>query len=415
MNAYSARPFFDSAGWVLSEQLMTKHLKYGASSSSRWLKCTGSLTIEDEGDESSKYAKEGTAAHELAHQCWILGVHPSEFLGGEIEGFEVTQEMVEAVGLYLNVIHTWATEGSEVRFEEFVEHSQISEHGGTIDVNIVRPDCLVIPDFKYGAGIGVEAENNSQLLTYAACKLSNLEIEPLKIICIVVQPRFVHEDGPVRMWEPTDNDIARHESDVREAIYNEEHDPEFHAGDHCRWCHAKAQCPELLRLNTEAAAESFEVETSELKHRESGLAIAMTPELAVRIRNQRKAVELYFTAVEQWLHNHMEAGGDAPGLKLVQSYGHRKWTEGNEEKLIRNVWRASGVGKKGLYVKKLLTPAKVEKLVAAQCPDGAGRAREIVGRFCFRPTNGTSVVPESDKREAVKRITVAERFEKEEN
>jgi hypothetical protein len=53
---------------------------------------------------SSEYAREGTAAHELAEMCLRQGEPASDFLEQEIEGFEVTEDMAEAVQVYVDAV-----------------------------------------------------------------------------------------------------------------------------------------------------------------------------------------------------------------------------------------------------------------------------------------------------------------------
>ena len=74
------------------------HASLGASSASRWMACPGSVRLsEGMPNISSDYAREGTAAHELAEMCLRQGKPASAFLEQEIEGFEVTEDMAEAV------------------------------------------------------------------------------------------------------------------------------------------------------------------------------------------------------------------------------------------------------------------------------------------------------------------------------
>jgi hypothetical protein len=116
-------------------------------------------------DEGSVYAREGTSAHELAHRCWLVGTDADFFLGQNIEGFEVTPEMVSAVQLYLDTLSHAATQ-HPVRSEIRLTHPTIPDFGGTLD-GLAEGEHPTIVDFKYGAGVAVEVERNSQLSCYA--------------------------------------------------------------------------------------------------------------------------------------------------------------------------------------------------------------------------------------------------------
>ena len=97
----------------------TGHSKLGASGAKRWLTCPGSVALsEGMPNKSSKYAIEGTAAHQLAEECLLSGGSPYDFLGGgcvtieDDDGFqveyEVTDKMADGVMWYLNDIREMA-------------------------------------------------------------------------------------------------------------------------------------------------------------------------------------------------------------------------------------------------------------------------------------------------------------------
>ena len=66
------------------------HSEVGASSASRWMTCPASVKasrgIEN---KSSKYAAEGTCAHELADYCLTNDLEAIHGIGLEFEGFTV--------------------------------------------------------------------------------------------------------------------------------------------------------------------------------------------------------------------------------------------------------------------------------------------------------------------------------------
>jgi hypothetical protein len=60
----------DAVSWVSNNTIcckMTKHARLSASSSAKWLNCPGSIKAEEPyPNVTSKFAEEGTKAHELA-------------------------------------------------------------------------------------------------------------------------------------------------------------------------------------------------------------------------------------------------------------------------------------------------------------------------------------------------------------
>ena len=372
------------------------HKKLSPSGAPRWTVCPGSLTLNSNTNESSNYAREGTAAHALVHRCFLLDVAATDFPGQEVEGFEINQEMAEGVQLYLDVIKSEALkagEGAEVEIEKFLTSAVNEDFGGTIDCLIVSPECLTIVDFKYGAGVGVEVHGNLQLLSYATIALSLID-QPRKVRLVVVQPRFGHDDGPVRSWEPTTKDLDTFFKLVADIWNMPDEEKHFKAGDHCRWCPHKVNCPELHKLTMEAARAEFAgVEIT------NGTAVtSMTPETAVEFREKRKAIELYFKAIEQWIQLQLESGVEVPGLKLVHKRSNRSWAV--EEDTILRKCRSRKLGKKDIYETKLLSPARLEKLTD----------KKFVSQFCETRITGTTVVPVSDRREAIVHKTAAEEF-----
>jgi Protein of unknown function (DUF2800) len=87
---------------------MTEHAELGASSSARWMSCPGSVPLARPylGGGASSYAAEGTLAHTIAQAA--LAKEPLPPIGTvvEVDGHSVivTQEMLDAVDVYLDIV-----------------------------------------------------------------------------------------------------------------------------------------------------------------------------------------------------------------------------------------------------------------------------------------------------------------------
>lgn len=365
---------------------MSEHSKYSPSASSRWLACPGSLDYAAEGS-SSVYAAEGTVAHALAAECWALGYPPSTRVGvsRSVEGYEIeiTAEMVEAVQVYLDFMESVSV-GKTVLIEKRLVSSRQPDFGGTVDAILIdeKNNCHIV-DLKFGAGVAVDAEQNLQLGCYAVLLQEFLGIET-DVTLTIVQPRAYHADGPIRSWVAGADWLADLKGRL-DTVFSGLRAGELNAGDHCRWCPAKSECPEVRELTLRTAKQEFS-------------QIGMTPETAAEILSKRSAVVAYFDHVYKWAHGQAEKGVEIPGHKLVTRIGNRRWVVPAEE--VEKRCRRCKIGKKLIYKTELLSPAQLEKVAG----------KDVVDALTERPVLGTSLVPDTDKRPEVKRLTAADEF-----
>ena len=102
------------------------HSALGASSSYRWLACPGSVRLSvGLPTVSSVYAEEGTAAHSLGETCLKHNRDPRRHVSKLIpvngHEYDVTEEMAEAVKLYVDTVRADLAEagkGAELKVEQ---------------------------------------------------------------------------------------------------------------------------------------------------------------------------------------------------------------------------------------------------------------------------------------------------------
>lgn len=184
--------------------------QFSPSSSARWIECTASVPlVEGKNTPANKAMAEGTFAHSMFERRIIGGDRtPRLGIDKEVEGFEF--EYDEEMKNHLDTAQGWVDElgpglvFSEAKVELTVTYGAAGEFTrvvkGTSDVTVqadAEPGVLHIMDLKYGQGVKVFADNNSQLMLYAAAALEHFAmlIEDIHTVVLhILQPRLGHHD-----------------------------------------------------------------------------------------------------------------------------------------------------------------------------------------------------------------------------
>lgn len=394
---------------------MAAHAKLSPSAASRWINCPGSVALcaTLPTPPSTFYADEGTAAHALAERCIIEKCDAIKYKGwyiklsekwGEspiflspltcinLEGFEVTSEMVEAVQTYLDALREIG--------QPIIPEARLSlEHVwpgtfGTCDAQIHDgPNgTLYVWDYKHGAGVLVAPDENTQAMLYAEAALHALKDKSWvkKIVIGIVQPR--HRNGGVMTWETTPGYIEDWiKGTVKPAaLATTKKDAPLVPGDkQCRWCAAKAICPALLGQSLEVAKVAFkDIIPSETPTLVFPNPMDMTPLERAKVATLLSALDDYKDSFFQYLQELAEKGENTPGWKLVRGRANRRWR--SEELIVNQLEPILG---DLLYEKKLKSPAAVEKL--------KGIDKKALCQLWETPEGKLTLAPESDKRQAV--------------
>lgn len=385
-----------------------KHSRLGGSKAKRWRNCPGSVQMEDGlPNPSSPHASLGTAAHNLAEVCLVEGFTPFELIGEEMEGKEgethlVTEEMAEAVALYVDYCATLANEalgqGGEVWVEKSFNLKPLNPPEpmyGTADFTAWLPEeeVLHVADYKNGSGVVVEAVDNDQLLMYMAGALLEVGKKPKVIRGTIVQPNAFHPEGPVRTWELTVEELGSRfralMEDARRAS-DPEHD-ELEPGDWCRWCLAKAQCPAHMKLAEVTTQMAFEVLEPEEKKKELPAPERLTREQLLTIMEVADTIEGWLKAVREHVHSEVEAGHEYEGWALADKRAYRRWED--EEALLEYLQRKR-VPKKVYEHRKLASPAQLERALK-------DRDEDFPDHLVVKESSGTKLVRAESNAEKV--------------
>lgn len=376
-----------------------KHALLGASSAARWIACTPSAqATANLPGETSKYAEEGTRAHELCEvhlrnnlRQWEAGYGALPLSGSiRLDGEpDDPPEMVRAANQYVSFLHElWV--GFPCRpgvfIEQEVDVSQWVPQGfGTCDCLLIGGGLLHIIDFKYGQGVPVNPERNPQLMYYAlgAYELFR-ETDEIEVVRMsIVQPRMQEEP---QTWELPLADLL---SWARDVLAPAAHmawrgEGEFVTGEHCRFCKAHPACRAWKDKYGPLAGFEPYPEPATLSDEELGEWLQKLEGLAAYARD-----------LEEYAQQALMEGRTLPGWKLVQGRSTRKWTD--QDAAFRQM-QADGIDEAMLYTRTPITLTVAEKMI------GKKKFAETMSGFITRAPGAPKLAQASDPRPAYDRL-----------
>lgn len=368
--------------------MSTAHAKLSASGSAKWSLCPGSVFAEkDFPNTTSIFAEEGTAAHELAEIILRdddelnLGIFSLFGVTLPESGVTVTQDMLDYVMVYVNYVKSIS---GELFVEQRVDFSHIAPDGfGTSDAIVINDSVMTIVDLKYGKGVRVDADNNTQGILYALGAVNDygmlFNIKTINIV--IVQPRLDH----ISEWSISIDELNRWGERLKQAaeLTATENAPRVPGEKQCQWCKAKATCPALNKLTESTLMTSFDnLETSKPE--------TLTDEQLRIALDNKKLILAWFDAIETIVTDRLTGGNAFNGYKLVEGRSNRAWRD--EDATAKALIGVIDMDK--LYISKLISPAQAEKEL------GKSRA-ELLEDLITKPVGAPTLVPESDKRPSV--------------
>ena len=377
------------------------HSEIGASSASRWLGCPASVSLSRGIEEkSSDFAAEGTAAHELSEACLNELKPASEFVGQDFNGFEVTKEMADFVQVYVDAMEVYTNEDSgydtfvEQRFSMEPIHKDMFGSNDFCAFGIENHE-MVIADFKYGAGINVSAKENIQMIIYALGAYYEFDhiydFETVKMV--ISQPRI--EGGEYDEWSISIDELLAYEKMLKagvKEVYSK--DPRIESGDHCKFCKAKATCPELkaqAEITTQLAFDEAPIDKPSLPD-----VATLDANTIANVMKHQKLITDWMSAVKAHAKDMMEKGHKVEGFKLVAGKSSRKMTSEKEFALAFD----------DFY--DIYAPKKLKGIGVLEKEIGKSEIAPYFTHFEGAPV----IAKESDKRKEIKIQTIDDAFSK---
>jgi hypothetical protein len=365
------------------------HALLSPSSASRWIKCTPSVRKEAlEPYTTSEAAEEGTAAHALAEIQ--LKEHffqeKDEAEKAKIKaGKYYTEEMQEHVDAY--VMHCIETYNEAKRNCDqpivFIEHKVdltkfAPDSFGTADFIVVADGTLYMRDLKYGKGVKVEAEENTQLKIYGLGSIEAFGFLYDNILAVnvgIFQPRI----GNIAQFTITVEALYDWAENVLRPAANKAYKGEgdFVAGKHCKFCKFAPKCRALRDYNMATVREDFAQPSN------------LSDEEILEIVRQSDEIKAWLKTVDEWVLSSALQGKKWPDFKLVEGRSSRKFVDE-----IQVVSRLREVG----YVDEDIFNKAVKSITVLEKEIGKKRVNEILADLVVKPKGSPTLVAASDPR-----------------
>lgn len=388
------------------------HSTLGASNAHRWINCPGSVEAEAGlSDETSAYAQEGTAAHSLAELALSKGRPAKQWLGEEINGIVITQDIVDGVQVYVDYVDTIAERAEKLWFEQKFDLHLLKPPVpmfGTADFAALSRNeqgvwVLDVVDLKFGRGVRVVAQGNVQARYYALgvyieiAKQNYALSQQIQAITLhIVQPRILDEEGEPTITTDTITlvELKGFARELLEAARRtQQQNPPRIAGDHCRFCKAKATCGEF-RTKALAVAKAEFADIVEDRPTTLPSPNTLTPDQLGKILDHRELLRDWLDSVEAFALGEIERGRPVTGYSRKPKRATRKWRD--EKAVVAWAEKEYGATTEDLYDLKIKSPAQIEKLT------GKGT---IPGELVSAESSGYNLCKADDRKALTPAIT----------
>ncbi|HFU6111476.1 TPA: DUF2800 domain-containing protein [Listeria monocytogenes] len=374
------------------------HAKLSASGSSRWLNCTPSIALEAKFPEQKNggvFAQEGTLAHSFAELLLqkfndeVTKAGYARKLNRLKKNSLYDTSMIDHVEVYTTIViekfqeaHA-ADKNAVLSIEQQLDYSDYARGGfGTGDAVIVGNGVVEIIDLKYGKGVPVSAEENSQLMLYGlgAYNAFELDYDLHTVRMTIVQPRL----DDVTEFEMEVSDLLDWAENVVKpaALLADAGKGELNPGPWCKFCRARSICK--ARAEANLALTSYDFKDPRL----------LQPDEIAKALGQVAELKSWVEDVKSFALKEAESRGiEFPGWKLVEGRSNRRYADAE---MVQAMMELEGYSEEELLSKKLISLTDMEKLI------GKKQVSAILGDLIEKPAGKPTLVVETDKRQAIK-------------
>lgn len=375
-------------------------------------------------NESSVYAREGSAAHEIGEMvlCSRLAelelagkakTNAIDLLGHVVPDYpevEVDESMCAAVQEYIDAvwaeIDAYEAEGHtdwQLQVEEKFDLTHIyPDMFGTCDAVLFLPAWkkLMVFDYKHG-WVSVPVEKNKQTMYYALGAITgkhNREVDEIELV--IVQPRSgrhtIVKRWPCDMEELLDFKYVLIDSAKRTEPANAKLNP----GEWCKFCTAAPVCRALSNKVMEIImAVSDPIDGVSMPNPDK-----IPLEELREIWGHAPMIEGWIKNVKAYAHQlAVKENKFLPRTKLVEGRSNRAWIDEEEAKKELVSLQAIGELEGDIYITKLKSPKQIEDMLPK-------KVQNIIGKMWKKGRGALTLVPDTDDRESV-RIDALKEFD----
>ena len=322
----------------------------GGSTAKRVIACPGSVALVAQmpPQVENKYMTEGTALHSAIDYLVNDGdASPYSLLDKNFNGVALSEDHCEKLKSALALLNevdpaeemNFATE-TRVGFGDLLP----GVFGSTDLIGRIGNRAVVL-DWKFGDGVIVDAEENAQLMFYAAAAMRTQESAwafdgATEVECVIIQPPMV------RRWVTTPERIRQFERELVQAVKQSAlPDAQLMVGDHCRFCPAKPICPNMTGAVDRAIAVKID---------------NLDKNMISSYLKNADLLETWISSLRELALSMMESGAKLPDYKLVAKRAIRQWTDEDKAKVALF---ALGLEESEVMETSIMSPAKVEKVL----------------------------------------------------